>query len=117
LKPQSCKAKGRRFQQEVRDIVLKTFPQLQPDDVRSNPMGAPGPDLMLSPAAQALFPFDVECKNQEGLNIWAALSQALRDSKNTPLVVFRRNNTKPHVALPLEDFLAYVVVAHAKSEG
>lgn len=120
LKPQSAKAKGRKLQQETRDAVRAAFPQLEEGDVRSNPMGAPGPDLLLSPAALRLFPFDVECKNQEGINIWSALAQCLRDSGRTPLLVFRRNNTKPYAALPFDDFMALVQLANlgqAKEES
>lgn len=108
MRPQSCKAKGRRLQQEVRDAVLSTFPSLEPGDVRSAPMGTPGTDLQLSPAALKLFPYDVECKNQEGINIWTALAQAERDTPHTPLLVFRRNTTLPYAALPFSDFLELV---------
>ncbi len=98
MRPQSCKAKGRRLQQEIRDAVLAAFPSLEPDDVRSTSMGAAGADLLLSPAARKLFPFYVECKNQEALNIWAALKQA---ESNGPcaLVAFRRNNSHTYAAL------------------
>ena len=39
-------------------------------------MGDSGEDILLSPAARKLFPFSVECKNQEKLNIWSSLEQA-----------------------------------------
>ena len=125
MRPQSAKAKGRRLQQEVRDAVLAAFPQLKPDDVRSTSMGAGGADLLLSPAAQWVFPFYVECKNQESLNIWAALEQAemgaFKDSlvfdrpisHSIPLVVFRRNATKPYVAFAFNDFMELLKYAHA----
>jgi hypothetical protein len=35
MKPRSAKAKGRRFQTEVRDLILESFPILEPDDVKS----------------------------------------------------------------------------------
>jgi hypothetical protein len=73
---QSRKAKGRRLQQHVRDRVLETFEQLEDGDVRSTSMGASGVDVLLSPLAQKLFPFAVECKNQERLNLWESLDQA-----------------------------------------
>lgn len=85
-------------------FLLAAFPGLQPDDIRSTSMGASGEDLLLSPAAREVFPFSTECKNVESLNIWKALEQAA-GRKHTPLVVFRRNNCQPHVALPLESFL------------
>lgn len=107
MRPQSAKAKGRRLQQETRDRVLATFPSLEPDDVRSTSMGASGSDLLLSPAARRLFPFSVECKCVESLNIWKALAQAAKGATTgtTPIVVFRRNHTPAHVALPFDVFL------------
>lgn len=104
MRPQSAKAKGRRLQQEVRDAILAAFPSLEPDDVRSTSMGASGEDLLLSPAARAAVPFSIECKNVESLNIWKALEQA-GGRKHPPLVVFRRNKTATHVALPFDVFL------------
>lgn len=113
MKPQSAKAKGRRFQQEVRDAILAAFPGLEPDDVRSTSMGASGADLLLSPAARRLFPFHVECKNVEALNFWQAYAQATagneaRRGETAPLLVARRNRTPPLVVLALDDFLALV---------
>jgi hypothetical protein len=107
MRPQSAKAKGRRLQQETRDAILAAFPSLEPDDVRSTSMGASGCDLLLSPAARRLFPFSVECKNTEALNVWKALAQAAKGATlgTTPIVVFRRNHAVPHVALPLAVFL------------
>ncbi len=117
MKPQSAKAKGRRFQQYVRDRVLAWFPTLEPDDVRSTSMGASGADLLLSPAAQRVFPYYVECKNVEALNIHKALAQAEAgrmastnaNSYIAAIVAFRRNNSPDnYVALPLEIFMALV---------
>jgi hypothetical protein len=106
LRPQSAKAKGRRLQQEVRDAVLAAFPQLEPDDVRSTSMGASGADLLLSPAARKMFPFVLECKNQEALNIWAALMQAEGHAEGVaPALVFKRNHSPTYIALQLPDFL------------
>ena len=110
MRAQSAKNKGRRLQKLVRDTILKLFPQLEPDDVRSTSMGASGEDILLSPAARKLFPYTVECKNVEKLNIWDAIKQA-RAFKNdhTELVVFKKNGENPYVALPLDKFMELVV--------
>jgi hypothetical protein len=115
VRPQSAKAKGRRLQQETRDAVLAAFPELEADDVRSTSMGASGADLLLSPAARRLFPYSVECKNVEALNIWKALDQAAKGahSETTPMVVFRKNNTPTHVALRWDSFLKLARLRHA----
>lgn len=110
MRPQSAKAKGRRLQQWVRDTLLKFAPNLEPDDVRSTSMGAAGEDLLLSPAARREFPYSIECKNQEGINIWASLEQAEAGALKCghqvcPIVVFKRNQSKTYVALDFEEFL------------
>tara|TARA_R110000765_G_scaffold136938_1_gene236334 strand:+ start:316 stop:657 length:342 start_codon:yes stop_codon:yes gene_type:complete len=106
MKPQSAKAKGRNLQKNVRDLILEKFNQLEEDDVRSTSMGASGEDLLLSPAARKLFPFSVECKNQESLNIWSAIEQAENNSGNhTPLVIFKRNRTKTYAVLEFDKLL------------
>jgi len=104
---QSRKAKGRRLQQHVRDKVLETFEQLEEGDVRSTSMGASGVDVLLSPLAQRLFPFAVECKNQERLNLWESLDQASKNSteKSMPLLVFKKNSSKVYCTLEFEDLL------------
>ncbi len=106
MKPRSAKNKGKRLQNKIRDLILEKFNSLEPDDVRSITMGDSGEDILLSPAARRIFPFSVECKNQEKLNIWSALEQAEDNSGNhTPLVVFKRNRTKTYAVLEFDKLL------------
>lgn len=107
MKPRSAKDKGRRFQNECREAFLTVAgDRLEADDIRSNPMGAPGEDLLFSPLARKLFPYSVECKCVERLNIWEAIEQAKSNARShTPLVAFRKNNHEAWVALPMEKFL------------
>ena len=107
MKPSSAKAKARRIQDHTRDRLLETFPELEEDDVKCAIMGETGLDIHLSPAARKLFPFSVENKNQEKLNIWAALAQALANARDgsTPLVVFKRNGSKVFCALEFDHLL------------
>ena len=106
MKPRSAKNKGKRLQNNVRDLILEKFNQLEPDDVRSITMGDSGEDILLSPAARRLFPFSVECKNQESLNIWSAIEQAENNSGNhIPLVIFKRNRTKTYAVLEFDKLL------------
>lgn len=110
MRPQSSKSKGRRFQKEVRDAILDTFPTLHPDDVRSTSMGAPGEDILLSHAARTCFPYSVECKNVERLNIWEAIKQAKENcADHTPMVAFKRNNHEAWIAVPMSHFMELVV--------
>ena len=106
MKPRSAKNKGKRLQNKVRDLILEKFNTLEEDDVRSITMGDSGEDILLSPAARRLFPFSVECKNQEKINIWEALDQAEGNSGNhIPLVIFKRNRSKTYAVLEFEELL------------
>jgi len=106
MKTRSAKNKGKRLQNNIRDLILEKFQQLEEDDVRSTTMGDSGEDVLLSPAARKLFPFSVECKNQEKLNIWSSIEQAESNSSNhTPLVIFKRNRTKTYAVLEFDKLL------------
>ena len=56
MKSRSAKNKGKRLQNKVRDLLLETFNQLEPDDVRSAIMGEQGEDIKLSPQLVDSFP-------------------------------------------------------------
>tara|TARA_R100001480_G_scaffold15514_1_gene24389 strand:+ start:567 stop:908 length:342 start_codon:yes stop_codon:yes gene_type:complete len=106
MKPRSAKNKGKRLQNQVRDLILEKFQQLEEDDVRSTTMGDSGEDVLLSPFARKLFPFSVECKNQEKLNIWSSLEQAENNSgSHAPLLIFKRNRTKTYAVLEFDKLL------------
>ena len=116
MKPQSAKAKGRKLQQTVRDLILETWDTLEEDDVRSTSMGCGGLDVQLSPAAQKKFPYAVEAKNCERLNVWGAYEQATANSgKLEPLLVMKKNRKKPLAVLDLDAFME--LVRRADSNG
>jgi len=105
MKTQSKKAKGRNLQKYVRDLILKTFPKLEPDDVKSTSMGAGGEDVQLSPAARKLFPYSVECKSLKAIAVYKYYEQAQANAgKYEPLVVIKANHKKPLVLLDAEYF-------------
>ena len=117
MKPQSCKAKGRRLQQMIVRDLLERFPELTEDDVRSTSMGAGGEDVQLSAAARRSVPFSFEAKNQERLNLWSALDQAHANSPDgiESAVVIKKNNVKPHVLISWECFLNLIAPATVAS--
>jgi hypothetical protein len=83
--------------------------EIDPEDIESRSMGAGGEDLIMSKAARNKFPFSVECKNQEKLNIWSAWEQANSNRGiYEPIVVIKRNGTTPLVVLDANVFLDYV---------
>jgi len=108
MKTSSAKAKGRRLQQKFMQLLIENL-EIDPEDIESRSMGSSGEDLIMSKAARNKFPFSVECKNQEKLNIWSAWEQA-NNNKGIyePLVVIKKNGTAPLVVLDAQVFLDYV---------
>lgn len=105
MTPQSSKAKGRRGQQLVRDALLKAFPQLEPDDIRSTAMGQTGEDLLLSPAARKLIPYQIECKSKAKSQIHTYYSQAKEHGNHEPLVVVKMDRHIPLAIISLDHFI------------
>ena len=102
----TAKAKGRRLQQLVVKKLLLLLPGVQPDDIQSRSMGANGEDIMLSSYARSKFPYSVECKNQEKLNLWKAWEQTQGNAEDyQPLLIVGKNNTKPLAVVDLDYFL------------
>ena len=110
MKTSSGKAKGRRLQNKVRDVLLEHFSdKIEPDDIRTAIMGETGEDIKLSPAARRLIPYSFECKNQEKLNIWSSLEQAEENSGDyPPVLIFKRNRSKTYVTIELEEFMKLI---------
>ena len=112
MKTRSGKAKGRRLQNKIRDLLLEHFSdKLEPDDVKVAIMGESGEDIKLSPAARKLIPYSFECKNQEKLSIWSSLEQAAENSGDyPPVLIFKRNRSKTYVTIELEEFMKLIDV-------
>lgn len=113
MKTASAKAKGRRLQQHVAKRIQETF-NLPESDVRSLPMGSQGADVWLSQRAEHVFPFSVECKNVEKLNVAQAFEQAESHNRKArdeyapvtyPLLVHSKNRSPVLATLKLDDLL------------
>lgn len=104
MKPRSAKAKGRKLQQWTRDKLLEIFPQLQPDDVRSTTMGDGGEDVQLSPAARALVPYQIECKNKASIAVYSWLDQCAVHGKYEPILVIKQDYKEPLVVVDAVSF-------------
>ena len=59
---QSSKAKGRRAQKQVKQILHDYFPHLSDGDIDWQSMGSGGEDIILSPRAEEDIPFSIEVK-------------------------------------------------------
>ncbi len=103
--PASSKQKGRLFQQWVRDLILKTFPTLEPDDVKSTSMGAGGEDVLLSPAARKLFPYQIECKSKATSQIHTYMAQARTHGKHEPIVFVKMDRREVLAVVEARHFL------------
>ena len=112
MKTRSGKAKGRRLQNKIRDLLFEHFSdKLEPHDVKVAIMGESGEDIKLSPAARKLIPYSFECKNQEKLSIWSSLEQAAENSGDyPPVLIFKRNRSKTYVTIELEEFMKLINV-------
>ena len=108
MKTQSAKAKGRKLQQWVRDQLIEQL-DVHPEDIESRSMGAGGEDLIMARAARQKFPFSIECKNVEKLNVWEAYEQATSNCNDyEPLVVMKKNQKKPLVVIDADYFISLV---------
>jgi hypothetical protein len=113
MRTSSAKAKGRRCAQETKDLLLKYAPELHDSDIVVTSSGDTGPDLKLSFAAQMIYPFVIENKNQEAMNIWASMDQCEGhkggpENSHTATLFFRRNRSPLYVAMRAEDFIRLV---------
>ncbi len=105
MRPQSAKAKGRRLQQWTRDQLIEHL-MISDEDVESRSMGAGGEDLIMAKEARRKFPYSIECKNVEKVNVWEAMEQAKANAKKgEPLVIIKRNNSKPLAIVDAEFFI------------
>ena len=108
MKPQSAKAKGRKLQQWVRNLLIETL-DIRPEDIRSCSMGAGGEDVIMARSAREKFPFSVEAKNVERLNVYEAYDQACANSGDyEPLLIMKKNSKKPLAVMDAETFVKLI---------
>ena len=106
MKTSSAKQKGRKLQQWMRDLLIQKL-DVHPEDIESRSMGSQGEDLIMARAAREKFPLSIECKNQESVNVWKSYEQAAENSgEYEPIVVIKRNQSKPLVVIDAEYFVS-----------
>jgi hypothetical protein len=76
-------------------------------------MGAGGTDLLLSPAAKRLIPFDHECKNVERLNFWQSIAQAEANTADNrqPILISHRNGSRIYATVRFNYLIALLQIA------
>ena len=106
MSAKSAKAKGRRLQNLTRDLLREAFSSLEEDDIKSQTMGMPGEDIVLSPAARKIIKYSFECKNKERLDLWKSLEQAEENSQDrNPVLVIKRNRSKTYAVIEIDHFI------------
>ena len=103
MKTSSCKAKGRKLQQYVAEQIsnILSIPWGKDELIRSRGMGQSGVDVVLVGEAKEKFPWSVECKNTQKLNLWDAIGQA-RDNQldgTDWLLCVKKNHESPVVVM------------------
>lgn len=106
MQTSSAKAKGRKLQQWVRDLILANSIGLTEDDVKSTSMGAQGEDIQLSTAARQQWPISVECKSKQAFAFYKDYEQAKKNAPSgaEPVLVCKANNKKPMAIVDAEFF-------------
>ena len=106
-----AKQKGRLGQQEIRDKLLETFPEFEPDDIKSTIMGDSGADIQLSPAARKKIPLSIEVKRRKGelKTVYGFMEQASKHSTNEPVVFFRSDRKPWIVMIGLDNYMELLI--------
>jgi len=109
MKTSSAKAKGRRLQQWVMEQIADMLNmECGPDKlIASREMGQSGTDVRLIDKALKMFPFSVECKNQEKWSVHKWIEQAKSNQEEgTDWIIFAsRNRQKPVIIMDADRFL------------
>lgn len=110
MKTSSCKAKGRSFQQKIRDMYREVGKiwSLQDGDIESRGMGQAGCDLIFSPLALTAFPHDVECKKHRRVAVPTLFEEHFKKYEDVPslkLLFHENDRSIPLVTMRAEDFM------------
>jgi len=110
MKQESRRAKGRKLQNYVKDLILETFPNnLKPEDVKTPKTGQNGADIILSPIAQRLVPYQFETKSQQKYKVlYSQYKQAKRHGKKEPVLVIKMNGENALAIIDLVHFFELI---------
>lgn len=118
------KAKGRRLQQWAAKWIsaITNIPWGKDELIASREMGQSGVDVRLIGEARKLFPFSVECKNQEKWAIHQWIEQAKQNllPDTAWMLIAKRNHMDPVVIMDAEIFMGIwklIVAEGRKTNG
>lgn len=113
MTPKSAKAKGRRLQQELRDLLIETF-DLDPELVKCAIMGEKGMDVcVLGTTLPDPLHAAWECKAVEAFSLYNCWKQTAENALagRRPILVTRRNNSQAMAVLTLEHLVTLLYLA------
>tara|TARA_B100001059_G_scaffold55728_1_gene50546 strand:+ start:405 stop:755 length:351 start_codon:yes stop_codon:yes gene_type:complete len=101
------KTKGRLGQNEIRDKLLETFPEFEPDDIKGCIMGDTGEDIQFSPAARKKLPLSIEVKRRKSgmVTAYNYIDQASNQNKGEPVVCYRSDRKPWIVMISLDHYM------------
>jgi len=112
MNTRSRKQKGSKLQNLLAEKLREKFKldeglERFDGDIQPKMMGGAGVDIVLSPYAKKIIPYDFECKNQESWSIPNWWQQAVANTREgrKPALVISKNRHEPLVIIRLEDFL------------
>lgn len=101
----SAKAKGRKLQQWVCDLIVGLSGSFKPDDARSASAGQNGEDCLLSPHVRKFLPITVECKSRKSFAVYKDYDQAQGHSnKYEPVLIIKGDRKKPLAVVDAEHY-------------
>jgi hypothetical protein len=118
MKTSSCKAKMRKLQYYFCSLISEAtgLPWGKDCPIESRPSGQNGTDVRLDDKALKLFPFSVECKNQETWSLPAYIKQSQTNQvEGTDWLLVLSKNEAGMKAMGLEDPKDPIVVLPAKT--
>ena len=96
------------MQNWIRELLIEEI-DIHEEDIKTAVMGESGEDIIMARAAREKFPFSVEAKNVEKLNVWTAYEQACSNcGNNEPLLIMKKNRKKPLVVMDAEKFIQLI---------
>lgn len=114
---QKGKAKARRLQKKVAELIsdLTGIPYGKDELIESREMGQSGVDVKLYGRARHLFPFAIECKNQENWSVGTFLKQTIDNWSSEYdfwLLIMAKNHFSPVVLVNM-----YHLEEYTEAEG
>lgn len=108
MKVSSAKSKGRNLQKWVAEKIsqITGIEHGKDELISSRGMGQQGTDVILIGKALRMFPFSIECKNQEKWSVHTWINQAIANKRDKTewMLVAKRNRNKPVVILDADVF-------------